>query len=139
MRAACFDGVLEGSVEFDDEEMCHQDQYDPMKAIGGGDSVGLQDIIDTQNSSGIFKWHETLENVLKMDLEEVTKIKPAISGLSLDVWITTLVLTYLEIKMKDHRDLWELVADKAKKIARRELNKEMDDVLEKAKAIVTRI
>ena len=57
----------------------------------------------------------------------------------MDGWVTVLVVAFLEVKMKDEKDMWELVADKAKKIVTKELgndSKLLEEVLSKAKEAI---
>ena len=74
----------------------------------------LDSIIDLQGSSGIFKWGSVLERVFSATKEAVMQ-KRGDGGIDQDVWLTAVVIAYLEAKMGERKDLWELVVQKARK------------------------
>ena len=96
-----------GDVEADcDDEMENEEGKVELK-----DKLDM--IIDLQGSSGMFKWGKVLETCLGgTEVEVAGKCE---SGLDQNLWLTALVIAYLEIQMMSKKDLWELVVQKARK------------------------
>ena len=92
---------------------------------------GVMELIGLQSANGSFSWGPAIERIVGRSKDEVVK---ASNGLDEKSWITALAVAVLEAKFGDQRDLWMLVADKAKKFLRK--NSIEEELIEKAKAII---
>ncbi len=99
----------------------------------------LTDIVDLQGSSGIFKWGPALERILGMSQLVFNSKKPSEVETTEEVWLTLVMVALLETKMAEKKELWELVADKAVKYAKKQLGGDEDKlgkIREAAKKII---
>lgn len=75
----------------------------------------LHEIVMQQSSSGMFPSNVTLAHC--MDFDSVTVIKDklpaALKTVLVDIWMTVLVCVFLELKLADEKEAWELVVEKA--------------------------
>ena len=100
----------------------------------------LPRIISLQLASGAWKLSAELAGLLGHSLEELKAACPATCEGELElVWATVLVLGYLEKKLPELQDEWELIAMKAKNWLKKQHVPEghsTDSFLEKAKTVV---
>ena len=100
----------------------------------------LPRIISLQLASGAWKLSAELAGLLGHSLEELKAACPAACEGELElVWATVLVLGYLEKKLLELQDEWELIAMKAKNWLKKQHVPEgnsTDSFLEKAKTVV---
>ena len=100
----------------------------------------LPRIISLQLASGAWKLSAELAGLLGHSLEELKAACPATCEGELElVWATVLVLGYLEKKLPELQDEWELIAMKAKNWLKKQHVPEghsADSFLEKAKTVV---
>ena len=89
----------------------------------------LDDVIELQNASGLFKWGLALETAMGVTREKAEK---AFEGFKADVWITALAVAWFRIEQAASKDFWELVVAKAVKIIENEDSK----LIEKAENFV---
>ncbi len=104
----------------------------------GGDP--LEDLVDLQGSSGVFKWGPAMQKLLKMSESDLNAKKPLEFEFSDEVWLTLVAVALLEMKMSEKNELWELVADKAVKFAKKQLGgdeEKLGKIREAAKKMVT--
>ena len=74
------------------------------------------DIISLQLANGSWKLSDKLAQLLGTTTDHLKKACPITCDVNTEsIWATVIVLAYLESKMADTRDEWELVAAKAKK------------------------
>jgi len=92
----------------------------------------VMELISQQSFNGNFAWGEALKVALKEDSQEKILARSP-RKVSLENWLTILVITYLKLKKPDEKDLWELVVQKAKSfLEKEEPNVEKRRRLEKA-------
>ena len=100
----------------------------------------LPRIISLQLASGVWKLSADLAGLLGHSLEELKTACPAVCEGELElVWATVLVLGYLEKKLLELQDEWELIAMKAKNWLKKQHVPEghsTDSFLEKAKTVL---
>ena len=94
----------------------------------------LGELIDLQLANGTFKYGKCLETLINMTENGLNNTCPP--GLDLDFWITAICVVILETRFDQDKDLWVLVAEKAKKYLMKNQNG-TNEVLEKARKIVT--
>ena len=93
----------------------------------------LNPIIELQKSSGIFRWGPVLEKIFGANLAEMMSKRGP--GCPEELWLTALVIAFLETKMAERKASWELLVMKAKKSLKKHLNNDLDqlqDLLNKA-------
>ncbi|KAK5121324.1 hypothetical protein LTR85_005490 [Meristemomyces frigidus] len=85
--------------------------YPTVGAISPSDNVSvLQQLISLQTFSGAWLWNDALIEALGIEPSEVQ-----IAGCGSDeAKATVLAIAYLETKVKDRKDVWEMVAAKAR-------------------------
>ena len=101
---------------------------------------GLPRIISLQLASGAWKLSAELAGLLGYSMEELKAACPAACEGELElVWATALVLGYLEKKLLELQDEWELIAMKAKNWLKKQHIPEghsTESFMEKAKTVV---
>ena len=75
----------------------------------------LTDLVNLQSSSGLFGFGSSVEKALKMDSKTISDRNPDCKNVGDDVWLTVLVIKFIEMKFGQEKDLWELIVMKAKK------------------------
>ena len=75
------------------------------------DQDRMHELIALQAFDGSWKWTERLFSVVGM---EEQKVKAALAGFDEAVAATMLVVAFLEGKMSDEEEVWEMVVEKAK-------------------------
>lgn len=97
----------------------------------------LTEIIHLQSAGGMFKWGPPLETAFKKSATEALAAG-AQGNVAESVWITALVVAYLEGKMVEQRDLWDLVVAKAKSYLTSQLGNDSDvqSILKRANDVV---
>ncbi len=98
----------------------------------------LMEIISLQKTSGAFRWGQALEEATGFAGEEEARGGMPERCPSFECWWTALALAALETRMKEGRELWGLVADKARGFLEAEMagKEERQALLEKAAAVV---
>ncbi len=99
----------------------------------------LTAVVDLQGSSGVFKWGPALERILGMSQSDLNAKKPSEVETTEEVWLTLVMVALLETKMAEKKELWELVADKAIKFAKKQLGgdeEKLGKIREAAKMIL---
>ena len=101
---------------------------------------GLPRIISLQLASGAWKLSAELASLVGHSMEELKAACPAACEGELElVWATALVLGYLEKKLLEQQDEWELIAMKAKNWLKKQHIPEghsTESFMEKAKTVV---
>ena len=104
----------------------------------------MTELIGLQNSNGIFEissdnWVDSVfEFYSGMSYDECQSRCP--SGVAFNLWITSLAIKIMEVKMASQKELWELIVQKGKKCLNIELNKDkekFDILLTKAETIIS--
>ena len=104
----------------------------------------MVELIGLQKANGIFDisskdWKESVLEFYAGKYEDIQSSCPP--DITIALWITALAIQIMEIKMIENKDLWELVAEKSKKILHVELKKIMEHpqtVLDKAEEYIKR-
>ncbi len=98
----------------------------------------LMETISLQKTSGAFRWGQALEEATGFAGEEEARGGMPERCPSFECWWTALALAALETRMKEGRELWGLVADKARGFLEAEMagKEERQALLEKAAAVV---
>ena len=95
----------------------------------------LGELIDLQLANGTFKYGKCLETLVNMTENGLSSTCPP--GLDLYFWITAICVVILETRFDQDKDLWVLVAEKAKKYLIRNQRKNCtDEILEESRKIV---
>ena len=95
----------------------------------------LGELIDLQLANGTFKYGKCLETLMNMPEDSLNNTCPP--GLELDFWITAICIVIIETRFDQDKDLWVLVAEKAKKyLIRNQRRNCTDEILEEARKIV---
>ena len=81
-------------------------------------------IIEQQEANGLFAWNNELRKIFKAQ----TKPKKCNFSFEIDekVWLTIAILVYLSKHFMDRKNLWDLLAKKAKKKIEAVVTKEED-------------
>lgn len=87
-----------------------KDETPPEAAVPTGDD--LDKVVALQTFEGWWKLDDHLLEVLELLRVEVEKVVPA--NVSFEVWATVLAVRFLEGKLLDRKDAWELVVEKAR-------------------------
>lgn len=91
----------------------------------------LEALIDLQLANGSFKYGSGFD----VTEEELKKACP--QSISHEAWITAYVIGLLAKKFANQKDLWELVANKAKNFVKSQLVKmDYDDLMSKVSALL---
>ncbi|KAL2024242.1 hypothetical protein VTK56DRAFT_9398 [Thermocarpiscus australiensis] len=103
----------------------------------------LDSIVALQSFTGAWRWSDELLQLLELDKEQTTARATSLQlGGASDVLATALVLAYLELKLADQRDEWEMLADKARGWLQDELRREglfnftVEKFLDEAKKLI---
>ena len=103
----------------------------------------LSALISLQGASGGFNWGPSLARALKKEsASDVFNMAPAglVDGAQKgQAWLTALAVAIFEVKMAGQKDLWELVADKAKKFVVKTLGERAEEAMSAAKEVVNKI
>ncbi|KAL2259009.1 hypothetical protein VTK26DRAFT_7458 [Humicola hyalothermophila] len=86
----------------------------------------LNALVALQSFSGSWAWTDALAGLLGMD-RQATEARAAAAGLAVgnqsELLATGLVLAYLELRLREKKDEWEMLADKAKDWLEEELSR----------------
>lgn len=104
--AVVTDMEAEEDDEIDDLEVDTPPEVDPPKQ----DLLG--EIIALQTFEGWWKLDDGLLKILELSRIEAEKHLPG--NVSLEMWATVLAICFLEGKLSDQKDAWELVVEKAR-------------------------
>ena len=122
------------------KRMAKDTRSKPSSSSSWSPQPALPRIISLQLASGAWKLSAELAGLLGHSLEELKAVCPAGCEGELElVWATVLVLGYLEKKLLELQDEWELIAMKAKNWLKKQHVPEghsTDSFLEKAKTVV---
>ncbi|EGZ77036.1 hypothetical protein NEUTE2DRAFT_78055 [Neurospora tetrasperma FGSC 2509] len=103
----------------------------------------LEALVSLQHFDGSWSWTEKLLDILGQSqlTEEKVEERYGVSMPNTDMLATALVLAYLEAKLVEERDEWEMLADKAREWLKSELTKSsekgvvsVEELVEKLKA-----
>ena len=98
------------------------------------DDEELISLVSLQLAEGNFKWGTALEKILGKKKEDV-KIEMS-GGDDEDVWVTAIALAVIEKRFGKNKEIWKLVAEKAKKFLAK---KNAFDMLEKARLVESQV
>ena len=103
--------VKESYATDEDEEMeCEEDDETPAKAVPEADD--LDKIVALQTFEGWWKLDDFLLAVLKLGRAKAERARPG--KVSLEVWATVLAVRFLEGRLSERENAWELVVEKAR-------------------------
>jgi hypothetical protein len=102
------------------------------------DSLSKEDaltkLIHLQTANGSFKFGQILQELIGMTenqlMEKVQESEPE------DVWITAVALALLEKKFSEDKELWELIANKAKTFIQKHTKSNFDEIMKKVATIL---
>ncbi|CAK1356789.1 unnamed protein product [Cercospora beticola] len=106
---------------------------DQKRAKSSGSGSALHDLIDLQTFSGSWKYSDELLDLIA--IEDGDKVLQGFGTVDRDVATTALVVAYFETVLKDKKDVWEMVIQKARAwLAGNVTGKEsVDEFVERAK------
>jgi hypothetical protein len=79
----------------------------------------LEALVNLQQFDGSWSWNQQLLDILGQS--QSTEERYGVSVPNTTILATALVLAYLEVKLADEKDEWEMLADKAREWVRSEL------------------
>ena len=92
------------------------------------------ELINLQRANGSFGWGPGLQEAAKMTKDEAkNKLVSGSLQMDEDIWVTALAVAILETKYASEKDLWNLVADKARAFLKKSNNLEL---VQQAKALL---
>ena len=94
----------------------------------------LTSLIHLQLADGSFKFGKILENLIGMTEQEL--MEKCYKGEDGIIWITAIAFAVLEKFFPNDKDLWDLVANKAKLFIQNHAKNNFDDVIKNAKTLV---
>ena len=94
----------------------------------------LTNLINLQLADGSFKFGKTLENLIGMTEQEL--MENCYKGEDSITWITAVAFAILEKFFPNDKDLWDLVANKAKLFIQKHAKNNFDDVIKNAKKLI---
>jgi hypothetical protein len=94
----------------------------------------LTKLINLQTANGSFKFGTVIQDLIGMTERQMIE---KFHETEVDVvWITALALALLENKFTEEKELWELIANKAKMFIQTNAKTNFDDIMTKAKAFL---
>jgi len=131
-KRSSFDFSLRSSVASDEEELGwrESDENDP-----SSNEDTLTKLIHLQTANGSFKFGQALQSLIGMTENQLMEKlqEPEVDG----IWITAVVLVLLEKKFSNDKELWELIANKAKRFIQKHAKSNLDEIMKKAANIMT--
>jgi hypothetical protein len=114
--------VLDGAVEGDNNNNAQKaDQHRPATASSSASASAsegdkLAQLVALQTFTGAWRWDEGLLELLGFQRPKFVAARAAAADLvgASDRLATALVLAFLELRLADRRDEWEMLADKAR-------------------------
>ncbi len=95
----------------------------------------MTQLIQLQKSSGEFQWGNAIEVALDMNQDQIKGANPEVEE---GVWVTILVICFLEKKMLEEKELWELVVDKAIKFIQGKVSSQKAEEIKEAAMKIVR-
>ena len=106
----------------------------PHKKKEASKDESLTNLIHLQLADGSFKFGKILENLIGMTEQEL--MEKCYKGEDCIIWITAIAFAVLEKFFPNDKDLWDLVANKAKLFIQNHAKNNFDDVIKNAKTLV---
>ena len=104
----------------------------PQKETSKNES--LTNLIHFQLANGSFKFGQALENLIGMSEQEL--MEKCYKGEDSTTWITAVAFATLEKFFPNDKDLWDLVANKAKLFIQKHAKNNFDDMIKNAKTLI---
>jgi hypothetical protein len=104
----------------------------PQKETSKNES--LTNLIHLQLANGSFKFGQALENLIGMSEQEL--MEKCYKGEDSTTWITAVAFATLEKFFPNDKDLWDLVANKAKLFIQKHVKNNFDDMIKNAKTLI---
>jgi len=104
----------------------------PQKEMSKNDS--LTNLIHLQLANGCFKFGQALENLIGMTEQEL--MEKCFKGEDSITWITAVAFATLEKFFSNDKDLWDLVAKKAKLFIQKHAKDNFDEIIKNAKTLI---
>ncbi|KAM7195903.1 von Willebrand factor type A domain containing protein [Naviculisporaceae sp. PSN 640] len=108
-------------------------------SVPAADTRGrFERLVALQSFAGFWAWHEALLELLGLkggDLDAKLESSEAQDKIGTDQLATALVLAYLELKLAERKDEWELLADKAMAWLDNEISGGAREFVEKVKGV----
>ena len=104
----------------------------PQKETSKNES--LTNLIHLQLANGSFKFGQALENLIGMSEQEL--MEKCYKGEDSTTWITAVAFATLEKFFPNDKDLWDLVANKAKLFIQKHVKNNFDEIIKNAKTVI---
>ena len=104
----------------------------PQKETSKNES--LTNLIHFQLANGSFKFGQALENLIGMSEQEL--MEKCFKGEDSTTWITAVAFATLEKFFPNDKDLWDLVANKAKLFIQKRAKNNFDEIIKNAKTVI---
>merc|ERR1712210_80108 len=104
----------------------------PQKETSKNES--LTNLIHFQLANGSFKFGQALENLIGMSEQEL--MEKCYKGEDSTTWITAVAFATLEKFFPNDKDLWDLVANKAKLFIQKRAKNNFDEIIKNAKTVI---
>merc|ERR1712008_190039 len=94
----------------------------------------LTNLIHLQLADGSFKYGQALENLIGMTEQEL--MEKCYKDEDSATWITAVAFATLEKVFPNDKDLWDLVANKAKLFIQKHAKNNFDEIIKNAKTVI---
>ena len=140
LEACTLEASVDSFVASDSRSNVRDEPTSSAKAKPSDDE--MTELVSLQKSNGMFEispntWNDSVFDTYAGSYEKVNRSCP--DGVDFNLWLTSLAIKILEIKMGEKKELWELVVQKSKKYIRGQLmnnDEQFRIILEKAEECI---